>query len=679
MGEFKVHYIKFFEYLPKAIHCLAYDEVSDRLALSRSDGSIEIWSLPDKWYQEKIIHGSNGQSVEALVWSDGRLFSAGLHGYVHEYDLIKCLSKSSSSSNSGAIWCLATNFSGTCIAAGTEDGCVIIYSTTTEEIQQEKVFMRQEGRILSIAWYHEENYIVTGGIDNIRIWNVKSGQAVQRLTLPRQDKNKETIVWALAVTHNFTIVSGDSRGRTTFWNGQHGTVIKSFQSHKSAVLTLAINKAGTKVVSSGTDPTLIQFEYIPAQSESEWNIWTRTNTHSQHTHDVRAITFTNSGVVSGGIDCNLIYNSFVKNDETNIKAWCRFPAVPHHNLVTVCPKANAVMFRYDTYLDLWKLGATNRNSEKNGEILNLSMEPQKLLQLNSKKDLSIVSSAISCDASVIVYSDKTRMHFFYLNNELEKNSPQIHLVPIKNIVGKLFPAHLLKLSSDSSFIISISQDCFIQRSEVSKTEINVKYTIPHCCTKGIHLISFSSDDKYFAVGDHNNDVYIYKTKDGSVHCMLPHYSFQPTALSFHPMDREFIVAYSDQKIFEYDYKQKEYTLWCRNMPQSWHPQWINRNDKITHLYYVPNKHHLILAADGQMISIINKTEKFPTVKDKLIIGSNKPDSRQKNTHAFHCCIKYKYLLHVEPVAEDNLIIVERPPMALTEALPPPLYIKKFGT
>jgi hypothetical protein len=32
--------------------------------------------------------------------------------------------------------------------------------------------------------------IITGGIDNIRIWDVNSGQVLQRISLGRIDKNK---------------------------------------------------------------------------------------------------------------------------------------------------------------------------------------------------------------------------------------------------------------------------------------------------------------------------------------------------------------------------------------------------------------------------------------------------------------------------------------------------------
>ena len=54
------------------------------------------------------------------------------------------------------------------------------------------------GRIISISWHPSEDVIVTGGIDNIRLWSVKSGRAIQRLTLGRQ-KNKETVVWCVAI------------------------------------------------------------------------------------------------------------------------------------------------------------------------------------------------------------------------------------------------------------------------------------------------------------------------------------------------------------------------------------------------------------------------------------------------------------------------------------------------
>jgi U3 small nucleolar RNA-associated protein 4 len=61
-------------------------------------------------------------------------------------------------------------------------------------------------RILSIAWHRDEDMIVTGGIDNIRVWDVNSGQVLQRISLGRIDKNKETLVWCLAITSLVLVV-----------------------------------------------------------------------------------------------------------------------------------------------------------------------------------------------------------------------------------------------------------------------------------------------------------------------------------------------------------------------------------------------------------------------------------------------------------------------------------------
>jgi U3 small nucleolar RNA-associated protein 4 len=38
-----------------------------------------------------------------------------------------------------------------------------------------------------------------------------------------------------------TVVSGDSRGKTSFWNGKTGTLADSYQSHKADVLAVAVS------------------------------------------------------------------------------------------------------------------------------------------------------------------------------------------------------------------------------------------------------------------------------------------------------------------------------------------------------------------------------------------------------------------------------------------------------
>lgn len=67
------------------------------------------------------------------------------------------------------------------------------------------------GRILCLVWDSTGEKLVTGSVDAVRIWNVNSGHAIHKMTTGRSMTNRETIVWCLAVTDDFTIISGDSR------------------------------------------------------------------------------------------------------------------------------------------------------------------------------------------------------------------------------------------------------------------------------------------------------------------------------------------------------------------------------------------------------------------------------------------------------------------------------------
>ena len=82
----------------------------------RSDNSIEIWNVEHTPHIERQIPGSAEGSVEAVVWSKGKLFSTGLHGFIVEYDLVTLSPKASYAVTSGSAWCLAVNKQHTLLA-----------------------------------------------------------------------------------------------------------------------------------------------------------------------------------------------------------------------------------------------------------------------------------------------------------------------------------------------------------------------------------------------------------------------------------------------------------------------------------------------------------------------------------------------------------------------------------
>lgn len=121
-------------------------------------------------------------SVEALVWTkDGRLFSAGHHATITEWDLIHLRPKVSVDSFGGAVWSLALNDSCTTLAAACEDGCVRLFEIQDGNLVYKKSLVGDRVRILSLSWQPKSNFIVTGSAEGvIRRWNTVTGQSSSR-------------------------------------------------------------------------------------------------------------------------------------------------------------------------------------------------------------------------------------------------------------------------------------------------------------------------------------------------------------------------------------------------------------------------------------------------------------------------------------------------------------------
>ena len=88
MKAHKIHVVRFYKPKPKAGHTCAYSEERKLLAVSRENGSIEIYNFsnpnaPLLQTSEPPSGSELDRSVEALAFvPDGRLFSVGLHGFV---------------------------------------------------------------------------------------------------------------------------------------------------------------------------------------------------------------------------------------------------------------------------------------------------------------------------------------------------------------------------------------------------------------------------------------------------------------------------------------------------------------------------------------------------------------------------------------------------------------------
>ncbi|XP_077982940.1 U3 small nucleolar RNA-associated protein 4 homolog [Glandiceps talaboti] len=685
MGDFRVHLVRFFNFTPKAIHCLAHEESSNRLAVSRSDGSIEIWSINDNWYHEKTIPGCASRSVEALLWVNSRLFSAGLHGDITEYDLKKIAPKVSIDSIGGAVWCMTVNKSKTHIAAGMEDGCIRLFEITDTGLMFDRALNKQDTRILSIAWHDAEDIIVSGSIDNIRIWNVHTGHVTQRITLDREhNKKKETIVWSVAITKDFTIISSDSAGKVRFWDARHGTLLKSFYSHKADVLTLCVNKEEDTVYAAGVDPKISTFQYVSVSGKDDNKTWVQSKViEKAHTHDIRALAVTEHFVISGGVDTFLVANpkfskkvatSKVKSFEQ--KTW-KLLSYPHHKqLVHIAADAEIMMFQFTKYLEFWKLGASTITEGKDGEVLPLVSNPVKLLQLQAKGTDHIVCSAISKCGCWVAYSDANKVRMYNITMET------LSVSKVPGVPVDLNAAHCMVFTADSSRLLVATNQCTIQVVQVDSLQPSVLHTF-HAMQEPIHLLSVSSDGHWLAAGNHGNHINVYNIQDYKLHCSLPTLSHQPSALAFNPHNSLLVAAYCNQKIVEYDIIKKEYTHWSKRGKHKLTKR--ARYDTVCKITFSASNPDLVFLQDVELFAILDKRQymqnsvKDGKPKDSNQTQSSTEDKTNEQTKSVVICLKYKPLLFMDTLKDNYLVAVQRPLNMITETLPGSLRQKKFGT
>ncbi|XP_023224125.1 U3 small nucleolar RNA-associated protein 4 homolog isoform X1 [Centruroides sculpturatus] len=672
MNRFKLHNVQFFHFQPKAIQCLAYDEDSELLAVGRSDSSIEIWDLKYAPYQEAIISCSE-DTVESLAWYNGRLFSVGLNAEIAEYDLIKLTSKYSFPVHSSPCHCMAVNTKKAAIAVGTENGYICIFKITSNDLNFEKTLSKQEGRIICIAWHPTEDIIVSGSIDVIRIWNVKSGYASERIIVGSLQRKKETIVWCIAVTSDFTIISGDSWGRTSFWDGKTTTLIDSMKIHKADILTLCLSKDENFVYVSGVDPIIIQFVRVQSTNKQKW---VKSVQRRLHTHDVTAVTLAKEYLISGGIDVCLTLSKYPP--KTQIKC----SPFPKKCQVSVANKAHCLLLNYSNSLEMWQLGHTNSNSGNNGEILPLVSREKKILQLNCKNNETIICCCLSDDGRWLAYSTKEKLKLYHFSLEEDtftalshSNFHKVHLLP-----KECSSVQLMTFTPMGKFLVMITP---LQNLQVIKVDL-IQPTLIHNISKPnenkyryTHL-SVSRDGSYIACADNGGNVIVYNFSTGKVgkieiHSVLPHHKCQATALSFHHHSNNLVVVYSDQKFIEYSLEAMEYT----RLSKRYHlleMQGVDSHSSITGVLFVPNNENLILLYDDSQIYVINKTESMKET-------SKRHCNKEKETKEASLTIikRHKHMLLLNSLIGEELVAVTITPLQIMNNLPPPLWQKKYGT
>uniref|UniRef100_A0A8C8CAI2 Cirhin n=1 Tax=Oncorhynchus tshawytscha TaxID=74940 RepID=A0A8C8CAI2_ONCTS len=687
MGEFKVHRVRFFDYMPTAIRAMAFNAHTERLALARMDGSVEIFNFTDHYFQEKVIPGKDSRSIESLCWVGGRLFSAGLNGEIAEYDLENLRPKYSLEAYGGPIWTIISNTQGTQLAIGCEDGTVKLFEVLEEHIQFERNLDRQKGRIISLSWHPSGTHIAAGMMDMIRVFDVPTGHAVQRLLVDRGfggSKSRETVVWSVAFLSDHTVVSGDSAGKVQVWDGHTGTLVKTHLVTKWDVLALSVSKDESSVVAGTSEGTVIQFQFIaPTLHQQQDKEWVRTRTFKNHTHDVRALAEIETAIVSGGMDTHLVVRPLLEKFDENIEMAGFDPVLllffPQRNLVSCAKKAGLLLFQFPGQLELWRLGDSDEHG-KPGDRLPLKRKPEKLLLLKRKGEDHICCSALSSCGGWLAYSTVSSVLYTLHTSSASPRTPPRCLLPPAN-----HQSSLLLLPSLSASMCTPSSPSQVSGSSNMSPQLGCSSLENHrFLLQPIHLMTTSGDGKWLAAANSDCEIHVYNLQKLKLHCIVPVYGSCPSAMGIHPTTNNMTVVHADQQLFEYSIVEKQYTDWSRKLQkQGLHNVWLDRDTPVTHVTFNSKNPNQVVLHDMHMFCIIDQSLPLPDQKtqfyNQMTLRSLSEQERPSHLHAFKICKTFQDLLCVSLLDDQSLVVVERPLLAITSQLPAPVRQKKFAT
>ncbi|CAH0398773.1 unnamed protein product [Chilo suppressalis] len=699
----KVHKVRYYNPKPDSINCVSYNKTSKQIALARADASIEIWDLCFAPYLVKFIPGVENSSIEALGWVCDRLLSTGLGGALVEWDLQKLNKKTTVLLTGHAAWCLDVNSSNTLVAVGTEQGYINLYSVEHDEITYRKLFDKQEGRIMCCKFDKAGNVLVTGSINTIRVWNVETGHVTCRMLASR--RGKETIVWSLAVLSDNLVVSGDSLGRLTFWDGILGEQIESYTTHKADILSIVVTDDEKSLYCSGVDPVIVNFIKVNNNNNKQSCLqWVKNVQRHIHEHDVRCLVLNGDRLVSVGADGYLTLSSYPP------KWVMRVPPMIPAPRSSISARKKMILLRYKNHLEVWKLGsyATNESGkvvfsnpsnfsnsmvkdsneqieqdtaiailekankkQSKSQSLTIVDKPVKLVLVKTKDDKQIRCCGLSPNGEFIIYSTDSAIRMLKLETDEDKSNTTLSKMPVS---GAPASCDRVAFTADSSLALITCEDrLLVLQLDPQVGAIAQNHTIPiYKYLKSntiLHLQvsdSTSSGTVYLVVVDTQGAIAVWTKGNRKFehYVTLPTYKCTPSALTVDCAHESLVVVYVDQKITEYDLVKKKFLEWPNNALAQ---EWAERRSAVSSVCAHPTRDALVFSDDTSLWVMERRQgqPEEPVAKKKVKGGTNFGLK----------VIPIKYLVGFHWLDKDEAVILEIPPENIVMQLPAVLNMK----
>ena len=646
-----VHRLRFVPHDVQAINCLAFAE-NGKLALSRADGSLELWNPAENWLQEVVIHSDKNSSIEGLVWYGDRLFTAGLNGLIQEWDINKQRPIAVTESFGIPVWCLSVNHVQGLLAAGCEDGSTKLYSVCDGGISYDSTLSKQEGRVMSIAWSKLGKYIITGGVDStIRKYKIKNRSCELRITLDEHQHSKDTVVWDLKCLSNNCIVGALSTGKLQVYDGKLGTLRQSFELSGADILTLAVGADEKTLFVSGIDQKVVRLKWVASSNQ-----FVVSESVLVHSHDVRALAISPSGqLVSGGVDTQLVLYS---QEHFGIKKWSTvFPPFPHHHHHYQLIRKTLVV-QQTKALQFWKLQTVPEDIDT--KSTSYHPIPRYLLQIKSPNEEHIRCFSVSNDAKLCAVATGDVVWIYQLFLDDSKVTRLVTLDYRAYRMKFVFQEKLFLCSMEGSIDIAEGID-YSEQSQVIKS---TKCELPF-------VISANCDGDKVVVAYINQPGLVVCPNDNKLVKNIPKLPSVVTAINF--VSDNIVLCCASHEIYCYDLTNDQLKQWVHADASS------PLRGPIIGTFFTPlPKSFMILYSHHNLVLINHQIfQKVKTgTKRKLDIHCQ---ALAWSDLSVQSPMKCDFILYASLVdTQGDLCVVEKPWEDVLSNLPPALLRYKYG-
>ena len=647
--QMNVHRLRFVPHDVQAINCLAFAD-NGKLALSRADGSLELWNPAENWLQEVIIRSDKNSNIEGLVWYENRLFTAGLSGLIQEWDIYKQGPAAVAESFGIPVWCLTVDHVHGLLAAGCEDGSIKLYNVRDGGLIYDSTFNKQDGRVMSIAWSRFGKYLITGGVDStIRKFRVKSRLCELRITLDEHQHSRDTVVWDLKYLSGDCIVSALSTGKLQIFNGKLGTLKQSFELSTADILTVAVSINEKTLFGSGIDQKVFKLEWVASSNQ-----FVVSESVLVHSHDVRALAMSPSGqLVSGGVDTQLVLYSQEHFGTKGLSTV--FPPFPHHHHHYQLVGKFLVVQQLKS-LQFWRLQTVPENVDTKSSPYHPT--PQYILQIKTPNEEHIRCFTVNSDGRLCAVATGNVVWIYQLCLKDSK---------VTSLATLAYHAYRIKfISQEKLFLCSTEGTIDIAEGTDYSKQLQVMKSTK---SKLPFLISANHDGDRIIVCYIGQPGLAVCLNDNKLVKSIPRLSSVVTAVNF--ISNNIVLCCASHEIFCYDLTNDHLKQWVNADASS-----PLRGPIIGAFFISLPKSLMLLYSHHDLVLIDHHVLQKVTAGTKRKLGFQAVAWCDLTVHTPMKCTHVLYASLVN--TKGDLCVVEKPWEDVLSSLPPALLRYKYG-